>query len=145
MHIRIASDKDEKQIKAFSLKEWPAVDVEHFGRNDVMFDKKKFTYIADEQREMMGYIIIETDMGVCYIDSIITGQSSRGRGVGTALMQAAEEKAIKEGCHKMFLVTGADWHAKNFYESLGYTKVAVLKNHYDGKDFVQMEKFLSLK
>lgn len=142
MEIRIASDADEKDIKAFSAAEWPEADAEHFGRKDVVFDKKKYTFVAIQNEQITGYIIIETDMGVCYIDSIITAHAYRGTGVGKALIQIAEEKALSEKCHKMFLITGLDWKAKAFYASLGYNEVTILKKHYNRQDFVQMEKLL---
>jgi ribosomal protein S18 acetylase RimI-like enzyme len=142
MNIQEASQEDEKEIKTFSAQEWPSVDAKHFGHGDIVFDKKKYTFVATDAEKVIGYAIIETDMGVCYLDSIITANSYRGSGIGKELMHAVEEKAHAEKCHKMFLETGIDWDARLFYESLGYTAVGTLKNHYDKKDFVYMEKIL---
>jgi len=142
MDIRIASEADEKNIKAFSAAEWPEADAEHFGRKDVIFDKKKYTFVATDHEHLTGYITIEIDMGVCYIDSIITARAYRGTGVGKLLMHTAEEKARAEQCHKMFLITGVDWKAKSFYTSLGYNEVTILKEHYNRQDFVEMEKLI---
>jgi hypothetical protein len=46
------------------------------------------------------------------------------------------------GAHKAWLETGADWKAKDFYESKGYQIRANLNNYYAHQDFVLMDKDL---
>lgn len=142
MQIRQAKQADESAIKSFGATEWPSVDAEHFGRDNVFFHKKVLKFIAEAHSTIIGYIILEIDMGVCMVDSILIAKSHRGHGVGKALMNTAETAAVAEGCHKLWLVTGLHWDAKDFYESIGYRTLVVLKHHYDGQDFVYMEKLI---
>ncbi|MBP6942959.1 MAG: GNAT family N-acetyltransferase [Candidatus Buchananbacteria bacterium] len=142
MQIKQATAADEARIKEFSAAEWPAADLEHFGTAEVDFKRREFTFVAEIDGQLVGYIVLKTDMGVCKIDSLITSQAHRGQGIGKLLMSQAESQAQAEDCHKLRLETGADWAARKFYESLGYTVAATLTNHYAHKDFVIMEKFL---
>jgi ribosomal protein S18 acetylase RimI-like enzyme len=55
----------------------------------------------------------------------------RGRGVGSALLQMAEEEAVKAGCHHAYL-DSMSFQAPGFYEKHGYTEFAVLQNYPTG-------------
>lgn len=142
MQIKTATTADETRIKEFSAAHWPAADQDHFGTSQIDFNRQKTTLIAETDDQLAGYISLETDMNVCKVDSIITSQAHRGQGVGKALMSEAENWARAKDCHKIWLETGADWEARKFYESLGYSVIATLTNHYAHKDFVIMEKFI---
>lgn len=142
MNIRLATTEDEINIKAFGDTEWAEADKDHFGDTSVDFNRKKFIFIAELDSQIAGYVKIETDMGVCKIDSIITGSGFRGKGVGKLLMEKAEEIAKSEVCHKVILETGIDWEARKFYELCGYVVSATLTDHFGHKDFVLMEKFI---
>ena len=130
-----------KQIKAFNEKEWHDTDFEHYGRR-VDWNEKKFLFMAVEDGQMLGTISGKHISGVLYINTIIVAKSKRGKGVGTALMNKAEEFGKKERAHKSHLLTGKDWEAVRFYESFGYKRVALLPNHNFGKDFIIFEKFI---
>ena len=66
----------------------------------------------------------------------------RGKGIGSALILAAETKAKEIGVHKMWLETGTTWKAKMFYEKCGYTVRIILPNHIAGYEFVLMDKMI---
>jgi ribosomal protein S18 acetylase RimI-like enzyme len=55
------------------------------------------------------------------IAKLITRVSHRGRGVGTALMRAAERAAIEEGPSLLVLDTACEGGAATLYEGLGFT------------------------
>lgn len=48
----------------------------------------------------------------------------------------------KNNAHKIFLITGNNWNAAKFYESIGFKKEADLPNHHFHKDFVVYSKFI---
>ena len=58
--------------------------------------------------------------GSFYIALIVVPQDARGLGMGTALMQRAEQEARRRECHQMWLDTYA-FQARAFYERLGFT------------------------
>ena len=47
------------------------------------------------------------------------------QGVGTKLIKAAEEEAIKRGCHSAYLYT-LSFQSPDFYEKLGYRQFVVM-------------------
>jgi len=79
---------------------------------------------------------------VVYVGNIIVTEESRGKGVGKILMKKVEELAVKMNAHKIWLITGCDWPAGKFYESLGYKIEARFPNHHFHKDFVVYSKFI---
>jgi ribosomal protein S18 acetylase RimI-like enzyme len=142
--MEIKEITDQSILRAFKDVEWPLVDVAHFENNSALVDRDevKLTYAALFDDKVAGYVKIETDMGVCKIESIIVGREYTKRGIGKALMLQAETKAKELGCHKVTLETGFNWEAKLFYEKLGYVTILIMKNHYAHGDFVLMEKYL---
>jgi amino-acid N-acetyltransferase len=53
--------------------------------------------------------------------SLAVDAGARGAGSGTALVEAAEGHAIREGVERVYLLTTA---ADRFFERLGYVRVA---------------------
>ena len=130
-----------KNIKDFNLKEWAVADVEHYGR-EVDWKIKKYVFAAQENGEIVGTLKMKVQAGLVEIQTIIVSSGKRSKGIGKALMKQAEEIAKKSGAHKIYLITGKNWTARKFYESLGYKEVGELPKHYIKHDFVQFCKFL---
>lgn len=128
-----------KEIHDFNIREWHSVDVEHYGK-PVEWNAQKFLYKIEENGEIVGTISGRHESGVIYIDSVIIAHDKRGRGIGSLLMNKAEEFGRKVGAHKLHLTTGKDWLAVKFYQKIGFKKVADLPNHHFKKDFVILEK-----
>ena len=64
--------------------------------------------------------------GDLYLDGIAVAEPHRGRGIGTALMAAFEERARDNGFQTVSLeVIDANPRARDLYERLGYREVAV--------------------
>ena len=56
-----------------------------------------------------------------YIGELVVGPEAEGRGVGGALVDAAEAWAAGQGCERLTLQTGAaNERARGFYESRGF-------------------------
>lgn len=69
-------------------------------------------------------------------------KSILGNGIGKSLMDKAEELAIKEKMHKIYLETGKNWDVAEFYKKLGYEQTGVLPQHYQRQDYIILSKFL---
>lgn len=64
------------------------------------------------------------------VGELVVDDSARGRGIGTALMRAAEEWAVQRGARQITLATS---RAQPFYEALGYRPTATyLKKALEG-------------
>jgi len=63
------------------------------------------------------------------IAKLMTRRSHRGRGIGSALMRAAEARAAAEGKTLIVLDTAEDGGAAVFYEALGYNLAGVIPDY----------------
>ena len=141
MRITVLKHKTWRIPKIFQ-KEWDKLDIEHFGREIKDKKPKEFVIKAQIGKEVAGFAKVRLFLGVGKIREIIVKEKFRGRGVGKALLEKAEEIFRENKAHKMVLETGKHWKARKFYEKLGFKVSAILKAHYGGVDFVVMEKAL---
>ena len=58
--------------------------------------------------------------GSLFVDIVFVPEQLRGNGIGTSLLQQAEQEAIRRGCRDMWTETYA-FQARPFYEKLGFT------------------------
>ncbi len=142
MEITEVNQIDILELELFKSQVWPYADKKHYGENQPNFYKDTFTLIAKENNEIVGYISVIIDTGVAQIEPLMVKTDLQGKGIGTKLLQSAEEKAKGIGTHKMWLETGSDWLAKGFYEKHGYTLRTILPNHTGGREFVLMDKMI---
>jgi ribosomal protein S18 acetylase RimI-like enzyme len=140
MIIEELKDTKNEEFVAFKKKEWVHADKEHYGNTPPDLTKYEYTYIVREDGKIVGAIDVLIDTGVLSIESLLVAQDVQRRGIGSSLVQKVEIEAKKHNCHKIWIITGADWNAKKLYESLGYTLRAVLPKYFDGKDFVILDK-----
>ena len=75
----------------------------------------------------MGLLTFRFENGECEVvtlDSFLEGQ-----GVGSTLLSAVRDRAVSEGCHKLWLITTNDnLHALGFYQKWGLKIAAVHRN-----------------
>ena len=128
-----------KDILGWSADEWHRVDLLHYGK-DAIWNEQKFKFKATEEGKLLGYILIKHEAGIIYVESIITAESARGRGIGTLLIKKAETLGKKLGAHRIWLVTGKDWPENAFYLKTGFKNIGVLPDLYYRKDFVIYSK-----
>ncbi|HJQ11349.1 MAG TPA: GNAT family N-acetyltransferase [Gemmatimonadaceae bacterium] len=81
------------------------------------------------------------------VEKVFVARSARGRGVGTALMNAIEEVAVQQGRTLLLLNTRAGELPHRWYQSLGYNDVGVIPGwtigpHGERYDHVNMYKDL---
>ena len=66
----------------------------------------------------------------------------RGHGTGSAVLKAAEDAAVENGCHGAILDT-MSFQAPAFYEKRGYVRVGVVDGYPNGARKIYMRKDLS--
>jgi len=98
--------------------------------------------VRDKDHAVVGGMWGATGYGWLFTQLLIVPASMRGHGVGTQVMQRAEQEAIARGCHSAWLDTH-EFQAKAFYERLGYIAFAELPNYPTGFARVFMKKSLS--
>ena len=101
--------------------------------NDVVFEKDTtFSVFArDDKGNIIGGIRASAFWNYCIIELLWLSDETRGKGVGSALMEKAESYAIKKGFEYMRTET-LSFQAKPFYEKLGYQVFGELQDHPKG-------------
>jgi GNAT superfamily N-acetyltransferase len=79
--------------------------------------------------------------GTCEVRQFWVEESRRHRGLGTELLEAAEEEAQRRGCTQFVLMTFS-FQARAFYAARGYDVVATIDDHPRGHRNLLMRKRL---
>ena len=66
-----------------------------------------------------------TYWGWLYVDILWVHENHRQKGIGSRLLRAAEEEAVRRGCHHVHLDT-MSWQAPDFYKKHGYEVIGIL-------------------
>lgn len=102
--------------------------------------------VASLDRGVAGYALVQfrSNSSAARLYSLAVDRSLSGRGIGRALLVAAERAARRRGCGFMRLEVGArNRRAASLYQSNGYTPIAILPRYYaDGGDAVRLQKVL---
>ena len=103
------------------------------------------TWVAEEAGEVTGFLIAQREpRRVLHIVTIDVVKAWRRRGVGSELMEAAEQWARDRGLRLIGLETAHDnLAAQSFYQARGYRKVDEIPQYYaDGSSAWVMVKEL---
>jgi ribosomal-protein-alanine N-acetyltransferase len=104
------------------------------------------TWVAEEAGKITGFLIAHREpRKILHIVTIDVLKAWRRRGVGTLLMDAAEQWARDQGLRMIGLETAQDnLVAQRFYAARGYRKVDEIEHYYaDGTTAWVMVKELS--
>jgi len=82
-----------------------------------------------------------TYWGYLYVGRLWTDQRFRKTGLGSQLLEQAEQEALRRGCHSVHLMTG-DFNALPFYQKRGYTIFGTLPDMPPGHTQYFMRKIL---
>jgi GNAT superfamily N-acetyltransferase len=80
--------------------------------------------------------------GCCHVSNLWVAVSLRAKGVGRALLGAAERHAHDRGCQIM-LLSSHSFQSPGFYERLGYVRQASIADHPVGHANIVLAKRLS--
>jgi [ribosomal protein S18]-alanine N-acetyltransferase len=102
------------------------------------------TFILEERGELQGTAIMlwRKNSSVGRLYSLVVYPSFQGRGLGSKLLKACEEAAIRRGCDTLSLEVRADnERAVVFYQKHGYRITKSLPGYYaDGVSGLRMVK-----
>jgi len=94
----------------------------------VMADPSSEILVSLEDQNVLGFVnvhFVDFPMVVgreCYITDLLVKESERGKGIGTALVEAAEKAARKRGCTRIMLNNGK-WtpaYQNGYYSKFGF-------------------------
>src|SRR3712207_1210173 len=85
----------------------------------------------DRSGALIGGLLGETNLGWLFVAVLWVAESHRARGIGTALLAAAEKEARRRKCIGVYLDT-FDFQARPFYERLGYRLFGTLPDSPPG-------------
>lgn len=98
--------------------------------------------VLDDRGEVLGAAVGWTFGGCGYVDVLWVRADGRGRGIGTALMDAVEAEARARGCTQVALSTHT-FQAPDFYAARGYVEVGRTPDYPSGHDQVHLLKRFS--
>ena len=111
-------------------------------------NRRSNTWVADEQGEVVGFLIAEREAHrAAHIVTIDVVESWRRRSVGSLLMDAAEDWAREQKLAFVYLEAAENnAPALSFYGARGYRKVNHVPNYYaDGASALIMLKWLKAR
>ncbi|MBB4121719.1 GNAT family N-acetyltransferase [Martelella radicis] len=95
----------------------------------------------DEDGQVIAGINALTAWGWLYVQRLWVGEDARGKGLAGAMLGAAEEEALKRGCHSAFIDT-FNPVALRTYQRCGYKEFGRMENFVAGRDRVFLQKTL---
>jgi GNAT superfamily N-acetyltransferase len=96
--------------------------------------------IQDDTGEITAGINGHTWGGCCEITHVWVHERHRGKGLGRALVLAAESEALQRGCEQVVLMTHS-FQAPEFYEDLGYKRRYAIEGRPKGhSDIVYVKR-----
>jgi GNAT superfamily N-acetyltransferase len=84
-----------------------------------------------DTQEVIGGLLGRTSLGLLFIDLFFVPAELRGQGIGTRIMQQAEEEGRRRGCCAVMLYT-ISFQAPGFYERHGYRRFGEIDCHPPG-------------
>jgi GNAT superfamily N-acetyltransferase len=133
-----ATDVPDESIRKGIVDPLMAFNETRTGRND---HRPLVIAIEDAQGKVMGGLWGRTAYDWLFVELLFVPPSLRGRGVGADLMRRAETEALRRGCHSAWLDT-FEFQARGFYERLGFTCFAELRDYPAGSARYFMKKAL---
>ena len=96
----------------------------------VLQDPTREVYLARDDAGLAGFLILCMTGGfVGYIQTICIHPDRRSQGLGSRLVQFAEERILEESPNVFMCVSSFNHDARRLYERLGYRVVGELTNY----------------
>ena len=99
-------------------------------------------WVADEDGEVVGYLVVVAEPDALLLDNVAVLPTHHGRGVGRALLELAEERALAGGRTRIRLFTHVTMvENQRLYERIGYVETG--RETEDDRTRVFYEKVLA--
>lgn len=98
-------------------------------------------FVRNADGRVLGGLTAQVKFGWVHVDWLWLPDTLRGRGVGSAVMDAVEEDARRRGCVGAHVET-TDYQALPFYEKRGYVVFGVLEGYPLGSRSYYLQKAL---
>jgi len=134
--LKIECRKDFEKIDKEADKLLSVYDTE----NDVEYNFKRFSFVAKENDQIIGYLTGFSYYSEITINNLIVLKKYRGRGVGTKLIKYVENFFKDKGFNNINLVTN-EFQAPKFYENCGFELEFVREN----KENPKLTKYFYIK
>jgi ribosomal protein S18 acetylase RimI-like enzyme len=93
-------------------------------------DPAKEVYVALLDGKVAGFVVINMHGAfVGYIQSVCVAPGQRGNGIGSALLEYAEQRILREAPNVFVCVSSFNSGARRLYERLGYAVVGELRDY----------------
>ncbi len=95
--------------------------------------QRAFTIVAEVEDEIAGFVVGEHIRQRGHVITLDVSDGFRRKGVGTKLMNAAEQRLIERGCSAVFLETAVNnLSAISFYKRHDYLVLKSIPRYYEG-------------
>jgi GNAT superfamily N-acetyltransferase len=123
--VSVELDPSEDEIRSAIWAGLRAYNEQHAGASRI----HNFAVFArDETGTAVGGLHGQLRWGWLYVDNFWLPEALRGQGLGSTLLQAAEQLAVERGCTGSYLDT-FEFQALPFYERHGYTVFGTLEGY----------------
>lgn len=95
-------------------------------------------------RALLGGLIGQVKWNWLYVDILWVGETSRGQGVGAALLARAEREALALGAVGSWLMS-TSFEAQDYYPRQGYTRFACLDDYAQDGSLAMFRKRLRVE
>jgi ribosomal-protein-alanine N-acetyltransferase len=96
----------------------------------VIQDPTRETYVVREGEDVVGFLIVcMTGAFIGYIQTICIHPDHRGRGLGSRMVEFAEQRIFREAPNVFMCVSSFNHGARRLYERLGYRMVGELPDY----------------
>ena len=113
------------------------------GLKEKLGNKSWLLLVVKDKKQIVGFLSGYFDCGVFWVDWIGVDAGHRKQGVAARIMGELENIASRNKAHKIWLDTRvANKEAISMFTSMGFKKIANLKNHWYHNDFYLWEKLL---
>ena len=120
--VRVLAEDDRHWVEELLTKHWGFPRVVTRGRMHNALELPGFLAEVEEMR--VGLVTYHIDGTACEV--VTLNSLVEGVGVGTALLEAVREAAVKAGCHRLWLITTNDnTAALRFYQRRGLCLAAL--------------------
>ncbi len=103
-------------------------------------------YVAEENGQIIGYVISSVRNGKGNIVSIAVLPEFRRKGIGSKLMEESLNFLLKKVDYVELQVRVSNEEAIGFYRKLGFEEAGFIPNYYlDGEDALIMSKTIKIK